>query len=377
MQKKLHIVSFDVPFPADYGGVIDVYNRIVALHQSGCSITLHCFDYGRDEQKALKKVTQQVFYYKRKSKALSSASKKPMIVASRENEELLKNLLKDDAPILFEGQHCTAFLDHAQLKNRIKWVRLHNVEHHYYQALGESETHFLKKKFFLNEAKKLKKHESVLTHANQLLCITQGDLEYYSKRFKNALLLPAAFDKEDNRYIEKKKDFILFHGNLTVAENIKALQWILREVLPDLSKKLVIAGKYDKQKRLSLFTKIEQTKGLEFCPNPSKEKMNQLLDEAAAHLLISFQATGIKLKLIHALLTSGHVIANPLMVKNSGLEKWCEVLSTGSEISERLNAITLDPISIKTHEERVKFITNRHGELNQVKIIEQLLKKNN
>ena len=35
---KLHIVSFDVPFPPNYGGVIDVYYKCKHLHQLGIEI---------------------------------------------------------------------------------------------------------------------------------------------------------------------------------------------------------------------------------------------------------------------------------------------------------------------------------------------------
>ena len=45
--KRLHIVAFDVPFPANYGGAIDVFYKLKALHQLGIRITLHCFEYGR------------------------------------------------------------------------------------------------------------------------------------------------------------------------------------------------------------------------------------------------------------------------------------------------------------------------------------------
>jgi hypothetical protein len=54
-QKKLHIVSFDVPFPANYGGVIDVFYKIKYLHEQGVEIYLHCFDYGRGQKEILKK----------------------------------------------------------------------------------------------------------------------------------------------------------------------------------------------------------------------------------------------------------------------------------------------------------------------------------
>ena len=54
-EQRLHIVSFDVPFPPNYGGVVDVFYKIRALHKLGVKIHLHCFEYGRGEQKELDK----------------------------------------------------------------------------------------------------------------------------------------------------------------------------------------------------------------------------------------------------------------------------------------------------------------------------------
>ena len=50
----LHIVSFDIPYPANYGGVIVIFNQIKALHAAGVKVILHCFQYGaRGPQEAL------------------------------------------------------------------------------------------------------------------------------------------------------------------------------------------------------------------------------------------------------------------------------------------------------------------------------------
>ena len=47
MPEGIHIVSFDVPFPPEYGGVIDVYFKAKALSEKGLKVLLHCFQYGR------------------------------------------------------------------------------------------------------------------------------------------------------------------------------------------------------------------------------------------------------------------------------------------------------------------------------------------
>ena len=64
--KRIHIVAFDVPFPADYGGVIDVYSRLKLLKEKGWEVHLHCFEYGRGEQEDLESLIKVSYYRKGK-----------------------------------------------------------------------------------------------------------------------------------------------------------------------------------------------------------------------------------------------------------------------------------------------------------------------
>ncbi|MBK9638318.1 MAG: hypothetical protein IPO63_11045 [Bacteroidetes bacterium] len=120
LNKQLHIISFDVPLPADYGGVIDVFNKIKHLHKLGIEITLHCFTYGRKENEKLNIFCKEVYYYPRSTSPLKIMSHEPFIVTTRNHPDLLHRLLADDHPILFEGLHTTHFLSHPSLQNRIK-----------------------------------------------------------------------------------------------------------------------------------------------------------------------------------------------------------------------------------------------------------------
>ena len=45
MDRHLHIVCLDVPWPADYGGAIDMMNRIMMFKKLGIGIHLHYFSY--------------------------------------------------------------------------------------------------------------------------------------------------------------------------------------------------------------------------------------------------------------------------------------------------------------------------------------------
>jgi hypothetical protein len=119
-ENKINIISFNVPYPANYGGVIDVSYKIKALHESGYEIILHCFSYGRLPQPELEKYCTQVFYYKRGSGIKYLFSKLPYIVNTRGNKGLLEQLKSNNYPILFEGLHSCYYLDHPELKERKK-----------------------------------------------------------------------------------------------------------------------------------------------------------------------------------------------------------------------------------------------------------------
>ena len=107
MNNCINIVSFDVPYPANYGGVIDVFYKIKSLHCYGIKIYLHCFEYGRGEQRELAKYCQQVNYYRRDTRIGNHFSKLPYIVKSRQSDKLIQNLTSNNFPILFEGLHST------------------------------------------------------------------------------------------------------------------------------------------------------------------------------------------------------------------------------------------------------------------------------
>jgi hypothetical protein len=115
MSKHIHIISFDIPYPPVYGGIIDVFYKIKSLHKLGYSITLHCFQYkAKDEQTVLNEYCERVIYYPRKKVYKVFFSVIPYIISSRSSDDLLSNLLEDNDTIIFEGLHTCFYLAHPQ-----------------------------------------------------------------------------------------------------------------------------------------------------------------------------------------------------------------------------------------------------------------------
>lgn len=356
--KRIHIISFDVPFPYDYGGVIDVYHRCKALKNSGYTVFLHCFEYGRGERKELLEVADKVYYYPRKNSILSVFSFQPFIVETRKSHALLKNLLQEDAPILFEGQHTTALLSNPKLKSRIKIIRSHNVEYDYYKQLREVETNWFKRLFFKLEAIKLKKQESTFILADKNFTVSHNDQEYFQKKYGNAYFLPVANPLSWSKEKRVTQPYILMHGNLSVKENEHAVLWALKHLNTQLEIPFIIAGKNPSK---TLINRIAEYTNTTLHNTPSNEALNALIRNAGVNLLITFQATGIKHKLINALCNGGHILANPEMVEGTGLAHLCTVKDTKAALIESISTLLACPLTENQIQQRSKEIENIYG----------------
>lgn len=336
MDKYIHIVALDVPYPVDYGGVFDLFYKLVALKECGIQIHLHCFEYGRGEQPELNKYCASVNYYPRRCGHKGISNELPYIVASRISEELSDNLLKDGHPILLEGIHCSALLQDPRFRDRQILLRLHNVEYHYYrQLLGNSGSLF-KKIYYWHESRLLRKYESSVAHQVMIAGVSEKDVMTYRREFgtTNIVHLPVFLPFQKVESPEGMGCFCLYHGNLSVAENEQAALWLLQKVFNRMEAPFVIAGKNPSRRLEKLVEKHPHTC---LVANPSEEEMQDMIRKAQIHLLPSFNCTGIKLKLLNALYNGRHCVVNDAMVEGTGLEPACHI-GEGAEAFRQLVA---------------------------------------
>ncbi len=369
--KHLHIISFDVPYPANYGGVIDVYYKIKALHELGIKIHLHCFEYGRTPQKKLNEICESVNYYHRKTNKSLLFNGIPYIVLSRTDDLLLEALKKDKYPILMEGLHSTFYLDHPELKDRVKIVRTHNVEHDYYQSLAKVEQNIFKRYYFYNEANKLQKYESVLNQATAIATISENDTEYFSSKYKNVTCIPAFHPNEMVDIKNGVGKYAFYHGNLAVGENNEAALFLVNDVFNDLNIPLIIAGsKPSKElaKAVNANPKIKLLSGI------STEEIYKLLNEAQVNILPTFQSTGIKLKLLAALFHGRHCIVNTPMVERTGLESLCIIADEPAAMKAALNKVIKVEVTDSEIQKRKLILEATFSNQRNAELLHRLLK---
>ncbi len=347
MSDHLHIVCLDTPWPADYGGAIDMMNRIMMFKKLGIAIHLHYFSYNeRGTPNELNQFCESIRVYERKKGSRGLSAKLPYIVASRINDELLQALQADKAPILLEGLHCTGLLSQLDLSNRKVVVRMHNEESVYYRELARAESSLFKKIYFLRESRLIRKYSQHLPGQCMYACLSEEDIgafknEYHLPDVRKIPIFPSWQEVKSQEGIG---NLCLYHGNLSVPENEKAAIWLLQHVFTRIRKPFVIAGK-NPTRRLQKIAHLCQHTCL--VANPSETEMNDLVRKAHINVLPCFnkQVTGIRLKLLHALFEGRHCIVNEPMVKGTGLESACHTGTTANAFASIIAQLYHQPFT--------------------------------
>ena len=351
MDKILNVIALNIPYPANYGGVIDIYYKLVALRQNEVRIILHCFEYERPHAPELEELCQKVYYYKRHTGLLRNFSLLPYNVYSRKDPDLLRNLLSNDYPILFEGLHSCYYLSHPQLQRRFKIVRMCNIEHDYYRCLADSEPQAIRQLFFRIEAFRFERYLPVIRQANLVLAVSLADTHYLRQAFPevNVEFMPCFHANEQITALPGQSNYILYHGKLSVAENERAVRYLVEHVFAQLPYRCVVAGMDPSpalRKAIALYPHIS------LIANPDQETMDRLIHEAQIHMLITFQPTGLKLKLLNSLFAGRHTIVNSAMLAGSGLDALCHIADTPEEMITACHQLMRQPLDTESLRQR-------------------------
>lgn len=369
----LHIVSFDIPYPANYGGVIVIFNQIKALHRLGVKVILHCFQYGnRTPQETLEKYCYEVHYYPRSRALWYQFSLLPFIMRTRQKGALLKRLKKDNYPILFEGMHSASFIWHKRLRGRQKMVRMHNVEWQYYEGLSHLANEVIEKVYYFVESLKLQRIEpKVVLHADEILTLSVTDQAYYREMKANTHYIPAFHPNTTVESPLGRGEYVLFHGKLSVPDNEQAAVWLINEVFSGIDIPFVIAGMEPTWRLRELVSRHEHISLVE---NPDESRMVNLIKNAQINLLVSFQKSGIKLKLLNALFRGRFCIVNDPMVSGMDLKSLCYVRNSATSIRQTIEALINAPFEQSRIEERRNILESQFSNLENARKLMNIIK---
>lgn len=332
VNKEIQIVSFNNPYPPDFGGAIDLFYKIEALSELGVKIYLHIYYDLRNDISGLMPLCETINLYKRNKSFVKLLSLLPYCVNTRFSAELIDNLNKREAPILFESIRTTGILRKHVFKQIIA-VRCHNIEHDYSWGLFKSERNWLKKIAFFLEGYKLKYYESVLNKADVLFALSYYEHSYYNKHFKSdSYYLPVFHGNKELEVENGFGEYALYHGDLSISDNIRSVFFIIN-VFKDLKKPLIIASsKYITK----LIDEVNKYENISFQLISCENHLDSLIKKAHINTLYSFQRSGTKLKVFNALYKGKHCIVNTNIIDDPDVLLACEVAENKMEYQNKV-----------------------------------------
>ena len=142
-----------------------------------------------------------------------------------------------------------------------------------------------------------------------------------------------SFHKEDGIFMKEGSGrFALYHGKLSVPENAQAAKYLIEKVWDPSMPELVIAGQ-NPDPMISAMAR--RRKNIRIIANPSEEKMFDLIRDAHLHIMVTFQPTGLKLKLLNALYNGRFCLVNEAMVTGTQLSSLCLIGNSPEELREK------------------------------------------
>ena len=247
---KILIVSSYLPFPLHSGGHIRLYNLIKNLSKNHV-ITLICEkrDYQTEEDvKSLEKICKKVITVpRRKQWSLGNIIKTgfstdPFLLVGHKSEEM-KLAIKDElVREVYDLIHVETFYVFQNLPKVSVPVVLveHNVEYLVYKRYLDLASPILKPLLYIDVMKIKNKEKSAWKKADKLVAVS--NLEKKIIKRSDTVIVPNGVDTEEFKFrsfqeipFEKR---ILFIGNFKWIQNKDAVEFILKDIWPNILRKL-------------------------------------------------------------------------------------------------------------------------------------------
>ncbi|HEU4902984.1 MAG TPA: glycosyltransferase, partial [Flavisolibacter sp.] len=183
--------------------------------------------------------------------------------------------------------------------------------------------------------------------------------------FRRLSFIPCFIPWQEVRSQEGRGNYCLYHGNLSVSENEEAVLWLIRNVFSRVTIPFVIAGN-SISKQLVALTKTYQH--IMLVNDPPDDEMQALVRDAHIHVLPSFNRTGVKLKLLNALLNGRFCLTNSNGLQGSRIEKGVLVQNEASEWVSTLNDYMQRDFAASDMEERIAILSLYNNRENAQKL---------
>jgi len=136
---------------------------------------------------------------------------------------------------------------------------------------------------------------------------------------------------------------------LSVAENFNAVRFLVSNVFNDLNIPFKVAGLNPPAHLVNL---IAEFPNVSLIPNPTDQELYDLISEAHINISVTFQATGLKLKLLNTLYNGRFCLVNDKMLSGSALDSLCIIANDAVALKKQIKILKKKSFSQKAIQER-------------------------
>ena len=378
----LQLVLFDLPIAPLYGGTAEVDYKIRALLELGLELHIHAWVSStldrqlRSGARALPDWHQRVEtlrWYPRPQALMTWLSAQPHAVASRSGTALNLALAQGPPDVLLEGWQVCACMAAPALGHHRFWVRSHNRESQYYRMQAHSATNVFKKIYYNIESFRWRRMELWVTNAAShqplagVMSLCPLETRLYQNEGLNAFYAPAFVrlaPPKAGPAIERQQvaaPYVMYHGRLDIPDNQQAVQNVLRlaSQCPEFS--WVVAGS---KAPITLVRQLRAMNGLQWVDTPDDTALDALVQNAAVHVIPSKGRAGLRLKMIHALMGTGHVLVHRDAVEGLPWARWVTTVDNDKDWAQGLRIAMARPLEGLQLEQRHREI-RAHFDPNQ------------
>ncbi len=335
MTEHLHIVTPEIPYPANAPILSDVFFMLKALSESGVKIHLHCFSDPSVNKGNLEEYCANIHFYDRDLTKISFKIDLPYNVSTRANQKLCDKLNEDDYPVLFLGLNTTYSIYSNQIDTKRKVaVRYNRNESNYYQDLAAIVPWRGKKMHYQIESWRFKNYLKKIV-AEKITCFATDKLSTListPRKEASVIPLPIFTGFPGLFHHQGKGNFCLFHGRLSDRETEYAALWLLEHVFNTVEIPFVIAGS-NPSPELERAAHVRNHTCL--VSDPGEKEMMELIKKAQVVVSPSFIQIEDPEHLIQSLSLGRHVLINPKSTKDKKARAISHLAKTPEEFIEK------------------------------------------
>ena len=332
------IVCQDFPYPLNYAGPLDSYNKIKALHAAGYKVYLIATtkkEVNLEHLGEISKFCDQIYLIKRKYSFKNFLLITPFQISSRVDDLEISKIVTKLAGVSIWSIICDGYYGIGILNNLVEkispryvYLRVNNNEPFYFRALSRSTRNILKKIYYLIDSLKFTLHEnSTLNNVNidAFLHVSIEEKKYYQEKFprKKHYFLPAGVDVSKILAYERRDTFsAVFIGSLFMPNNLEGLYWYIQHVHDELlfsfpDYRLYIAGNTRGNLDKKLMFLINQRKNITFIDSP--ESLESIYKLGSVFINPMINGAGVKLKSLNAICAGLPVVSTLVGNEGTGL----------------------------------------------------------